>query len=224
MKKADVVVALSYTWKEIIESTFNINNIRVIYNPCPQVHSKIEKKNDKYILYAGTIDHRKGYDDMIRAFAKVHTQCREWHLVFAGNGEIEKAIELARANGIADKCEFLGWVSGKDKEKAFQNASVYCLSSYAEGFPMGVLDAWAYGLPVITTPVGGLPDILIDGVNALVNDPGDINELANNMVKITNDALRHSIAKESIKLADGIFSVKSIDKQVGNLYAELSKH
>ena len=221
MQKADVVIALSYTWKRLIEETYQINNIRVIYNPCPQVKRDLANKKDKYILYAGTVDHRKGYDDMIKAFGKVHKQCPGWRLVFAGNGEIEKGKQLAEENGVADKCIFLGWVTGHDKEKAFQKASAYCLSSYAEGFPMGVLDAWAYGLPVITTPVGGLPDILQDGVNALVNEPGDIDGLACNFVKITNDKLRCKISEESLKLAEGIFSMQVISNQIDSLYDEL---
>ena len=51
--------------------------------------------------------------------------------------------------GIQNQVEFLGWVTDKDKEKVFQEASVYCLASDGEGFPMGVLDAWAYGIPQI---------------------------------------------------------------------------
>lgn len=49
---------------------------------------------------------------------------------------------------------------------------------YTVGFPMGVIDAWVYGLPVITTPVGGIPDIAIDGKNMLLFTPGDIDALA----------------------------------------------
>lgn len=223
MKKADLVIALSYTWKKLIEETYNLHNIRVIYNPCPLVERDLTEKSDKYILYAGTVNHRKGYDDMIKAFGNVYDKCQGWRLVIAGNGEIEKGKKLARECGIENKCEFLGWVSGKDKEKAFKNASAYCLPSYAEGFPMGVLDAWAYGLPVITTPVGGLPDILISGVNALVNAPGDIDGLAQNMIKITDNSIRQFLSRKSLEQADGIFSIDSITKQLGVLYYELLK-
>ena len=222
MKKADVVIALSYQWKMLIENVFDdLHNIKVIYNPCPIVNRNPKEKEDKYILYAGTVEHRKGYDDMIKAFALVHNRCKGWRLVFAGNGEIEKGKQLARAEGIEDKCEFLGWVSGKDKERVFQNASAYCLSSYAEGFPMGVLDAWAYGLPVITTPVGGLPDVLVPGTNALVNNPGDIAELAKNFILITDERVRKSLSIESIKLAEGVFSVDHINRQVADLYSDI---
>lgn len=76
---------------------------------------------------------------------------------------------------------FLGWVSGEAKDNAFKEAMIFCLPSYAEGFPMSVLDAWSYGLPVITTPVGGIPDVAQDGVNMLLFNPGDIDMLAKQM-------------------------------------------
>ena len=87
---------------------------------------------------------------------------------------------------------------------------------------MGVLDAWAYGLPVITTPVGGIPDIAIDGKNLLLFNPGDINELSEQMSRmISNKKLRDSIAKESIRLSETTFNLKSVNEQVGILYNQM---
>lgn len=96
---------------------------------------------------------------------------------------------------------------------------VACL---VEGFPMGVIDAWSYGLPVITTLVGGIPDIAIDGKNMLLLTPGDIDALAPQMEKmISNDNLRHSIASESTFLAHTTYNVKTINQQLGEMYEEV---
>lgn len=90
---------------------------------------------------------------------------------------------------------------------------IECVACLIEGFPMGVLDAWAYGLPVITTPVGGIPDIAIDGKNMLLFNPGDIDALATQMEKmISNDNLRQSIASESTLLTHTTFNVKIINQ------------
>ena len=84
---------------------------------------------------------------------------------------------------------------------------------------MAVLDAWAYDLPIITTPVGGLPDILVDGKNALVFEPGDVNLLAEQITRIIKDeALRASIEKESTKLAKTIFAQDVICNQLSIIY------
>ena len=88
---------------------------------------------------------------------------------------------------------------------------------------MAVLDAWANGLPVITTPVGGLPDVLIPGINALVFEPGDtirLAELLNEL--IIDNVLRQRISEEAIKLSQETFSIASITKQLNELYLSLS--
>ena len=87
---------------------------------------------------------------------------------------------------------------------------------------MAVLDAWAYGLPVVTTPVGGLPDILDDGKNALVFQPGDTEQLAKCLeLLISDEELRYAISQESLKLAQTVFSAENINKQLADIYKEL---
>ena len=229
---ADLTIVLSEYWKKALAEELGLDEkkVKILYNPCPQVISSLENKDNKVvatnfnkeILYAGTVYHRKGYDDMIRAFAKVAPEHRDWKIIFAGNGEIEQGKALASELGIANQTVFLGWVSGKDKDAAFRHAAAFCLPSYAEGFPMGVLDAWAYGLPVITTPVGGIPDIALDGKNMLLFNPGDIDGLATQMKKIiTDNALRCSISAESTLLANTTFEVQTINKQLGDIYEEM---
>ena len=222
--KADVVLVLSKYWQDELCDTFGFNEdkVKVLYNPCTtEVSSKVYPKR-KQILYAGTVNARKGYADMIKAFAQIADRYPDWSIVFAGNGEIEEGKALASQLGIAKQTIFLGWVRGEEKDKAFKEASIFCLPSYAEGFPMGVLDAWAYGLPVITTPVGGIPDIAIDGKNCLLFNPGDVDVLAKQLDKMmSSEELRKLVASESNELAKGIFSVEKVTERLGNIYQDL---
>jgi len=222
--KADCVLVLSKYWQDELCDTFGFNEdkVKVLYNPCTtEISNKVYPKK-KEILYAGTVNARKGYADMINAFAKVADKYRDWCIVFAGNGEIEEGKALASRLGIDKQTVFLGWVRGNDKDKAFKEASIFCLPSYAEGFPMGVLDAWAYGLPVITTPVGGIPDIAKDGTNCLLFNPGDTNKLAEQMDKMmSSEELRKLVASESNELAKGIFSVDKVTERLENIYQNL---
>lgn len=87
---------------------------------------------------------------------------------------------------------------------------------------MAVLDAWAYGLPVITTPVGGIPDIALNGENMLLFNAGDIDKLAENMQRLIDDnELRNKIIKESVNLANTTFNIDTINNQIGSLYQEM---
>lgn len=222
--RADLVLVLSEQWRRWIKDALGLTkHIEVLYNPCPVVERKPELKQ-KEILFAGTVIPRKGYADLIRGFAKIAKLHPDWKVVIAGNGEIDKAKAIAVECGIEKQVEFLGWVSGKAKVQVFQRASVYCLASDGEGFPMGVLDAWAYGIPCVVTPVGGLPDIVVDGENSLVFPVGDVDVLARQLERmISDDDLRKKIANASLALAHTTFNVKNLNRALDDIYTKLLK-
>ena len=224
--KTDRLITLSKYWKNECEKFIgNGTKVMVVYNPCPSINinRKLEVDSDtKIILYAGAITPRKGYEDLIEAFAKIANKYEDWSVVFAGNGEIDKGLGLAEKLGISRQIRFLGWCCGDKKDSVFRSSTLFCLPSYAEGFPMAVLDAWAYGLPVITTPVGGIPDIAKDGDNLLLFKPGDINKLALCLeLLIQDESLREKLSKESMKLASTTFNINTINNQIANLYEEM---
>lgn len=220
--QADLVLVLSEQWRKWIKDALGITeHIEVLYNPCPKVNRR-EDVRENYILFAGTIIPRKGYADLIKAFALIAEKYSNWKVVFAGNGEIENAKRIANNCGISQQIELLGWVKGEKKEEVFQKASIYCLASDGEGFPMGVLDAWAYGIPCVVTPVGGIPDIVKDGVNGLIYPVGDIKELASKLdLLINNKDLRKSIVKETDKYVNNDFNVSVVNKKLGEIYSRL---
>ena len=220
-KMADTIIVLSESWKKGIIKDLKIeeSKIEVIYNPCPQIvlNDNIQKTNT--ILYAGTLESRKGYKDLIRAFAVIIEIYPKWKLVFAGNGEINEGIALSKKLLIENQVVFKGWVAGIEKEQLFREANIFCLPSYAEGFPMAVLDAWAYGLPVITTPVGGIPDVAKDGINMLLFNPGDTKILSEKLIKMISDKLLSNvISKASIEFSLNQFSLDSITSQLNTIY------
>lgn len=217
--RADLVLVLSEQWRRWIKEALGLTeHIEVLYNPCPIVENKPELKQ-KEILFAGTVIPRKGYADLIRGFSKIASSYPDWKVVIAGNGEIDKAKAIAKECGIEKQVVFLGWVNGKAKELAFQQASIYCLASDGEGFPMGALDAWAYGIPCVVTPVGGLPDIVVDGENALVFPVGDVDMLARQLEKMISDnILREKIANASLDLAKTTFNIACINKKLDEIY------
>lgn len=231
-ENANRVVVLSEYWRKEVESCCDVaDNVRVIYNPCLENISNNSSQFANYegptsnthsILYAGTVNHRKGYADMIKAFAKISERHKDWNIVFAGNGDIEQGKTLAEKLGISNQTLWLGWVSGHDKVRAFREATVFCLPSYAEGFPMSVLDAWGYGLPVITTPVGGIPDVAKDGENMLLFNPGNIDALADCMDRmITDEELRKKISRASLSFAKTTFNINTINTKIDKLYTDV---
>ena len=220
--KADLVLVLSEQWRCWIKMALGLSNhIEVLYNPCPIVNRRDDLRKN-HILFAGTIISRKGYETLIRGFARIAQEHSDWKVIFAGNGEIANAMKIVECCGIQNQVEFLGWVTDKDKEKVFQEASVYCLASDGEGFPMGVLDAWAYGIPCVVTPVGGIPDIVVDGENGLVFSIGDVDGLANKLRMIISDrTLRKNIVLGQDKYVKGAVNINGINRKLEKIYTRL---
>lgn len=219
--KAEYTIVLAESIKDKLLDRYNFKNIQVIYNPGINVEKKsgFKKKN---ILFAGTLYSVKGYSDLIRAFAEVVKSHPDWTLTLAGNGEIDKARLLCNELGITENVNFTGWIFGKEKDVLFSESSIFCLPSYSEGFPMAVLDAWVYGLPVITTPVGGLTDVIVDNQNALLFQPGDIESLTNCLIKMISDQnYRNFISNNSKQMANTIFNIETIVTEVDKLYSEI---
>lgn len=221
---ADKVILLSKTWREEALKAFNIpaERMEVLYNPCPTVTPSVIDEREQYILFAGTLIHRKGYDDLIKAFAKIAYRYPTWRLKLAGNGEIDKGKRLAKEYGIESQVDFLGWINDEVKDAVFRKASMYCLPSYSEGFPMGALDAWAYHLPIITTPVGGIPDVGIDGENMLLFTAGDINQLSMKIEQlIGNSNLYAKLVAASNDFAQNKFNVNKITQSLSDIYCSI---
>ena len=224
LQNADAVVVLTNELKNKISELFSIkeSKISVIYNPCKAIENVQFSMGNKTILYAGRLETNKGYHILLEAFAMIAASYPDWKIIFAGNGEIDKAVQLAEAKGILKQVEFRGWITGVEKDRVFREASLLCLPSYNEGFSMTVLEAWAYRLPVVCTKVGFLQDIGIDEENALFFEPGNAGELANRLDRMIADSLlRKRIAEKSHTLATTTFNIQNIAAQIDSLYGYL---
>ena len=220
----ETCLTLSNSIKEyILSRVAPKGKIEVLYNPCPNVPCSNSPKNDNNtILFAATLYKAKGYLDLIEAFGRIADRHPDWRLLLAGNGDQQEGISMASKYGIENRTEFLGWIKGDRKDEIFRTSTIFCLPSYAEGFPMAILDAWAYGLPVITTPVGGVPDIVIDGKNGLLFTPGNVTMLSEKLeLLITDIMLRQKLSDEARKLADTTFNEKTISKKMSEIYSIL---
>lgn len=222
--KSSTILVLSESWKKAVHSSLgNDLFIHVLPNPCRTIpyQSLNPERSRPYILFAGTLNRRKGYADLILAFSGIANQFPEWDLVLAGNGELVDAKALADRLGLGGRLRLPGWVSGNNKNALFQHAGIFCLPSYAEGFPMAILDAFSHGLPVVTSKVGGIPDILEDEISALLILPGDISALANALRKLlASQNLRVSLSCQSRLLASTVFSLENVVSNLEEIYSD----
>jgi glycosyltransferase involved in cell wall biosynthesis len=114
--------------------------------------------------------------------------------------------------------EISGIITGADKRHFFERSSVFVLVSYAEAFPVAVLEAMAAGAPLIVTPVGALPEILKEGENALFVQPGDVSALVAAIEKLKGDpALCAKMSDNNRRLA-GRFSQQAFRTRMFNVF------
>ncbi len=121
-------------------------------------------------LHLGRLGKRKGGYDLVNAFAALPEALRaRARLVLAGDGDVEGMRKLAAPFG--DQVRVLSWIDAHERDRLLAESDVFVLPSYAEGVPMSLLEAMAAGLPCITTPVGGIPDVFTHGAGRIDGRP-----------------------------------------------------
>lgn len=224
IKHSNLVLLLSPLWENKFDNLFSQFHVKsdYLYNAYLPVHSIDYKLHTKTIAYAAHMNANKAYDVLLKAFARIKDSYPDWKLIMMGDGEVDKAQQLAQKLDIERQVVFTGYITGQEKEKYFQEASIFCMCSYQEGFPMVVLEAWGYGIPVITTPVGGLPDVIEENKNAVTFGFGNDKELANKLSHIIEDyAKRESMSKYSHAYVSTKFSLSAISDKLSNIYSTL---
>lgn len=216
---ADRVIVLSEEWRDYFADNVmrDASRLSVLHNgvsiperPCtPCAHQDV--------LFLGRLDANKSPDVLLRASRAALDAAPGMRLVFGGDGDLDRYRALARGLGIADRCDFLGWVTGEDKERLFARAGVYCLPSKNEAMPMSVMEAMAHGVPVISTNVGGVPQLIEDGVDGLLMNVDDEGSLSRLLLELVSSPERRSelgLAGRR-KIMDSFSIHSSVNKLVG---------
>lgn len=224
LSRSDLILLLAKRWEKLFKESYLDVKVKtdVLYNACEVRQYIPMSKKKKIILFAGTHDSNKAPDILLNAWNLLKDKYPDWHIVFCGNGDVDHYQRMAENLDLKECVEFRGYVVGKEKESLFRETSILCLCSYMEGFPMAVLEAWSNSIAVLTTPVGGLPDVIDEGHNCLTFPRGDFKALANRLrVCIENEDLRRNIAAEGHKMAINNFSVDAISRKLDETYRNI---
>lgn len=224
--KCDVLIALSDEWKEQLsqivpkEKIVIIENYSVLHEDA--LEERMKRACNNTVLFLGELGKRKGCYDIPDVIKQVKKDVPNVKFVLAGAGSEmdEKAIkQLIKEKDVTENSTFPGWIRGDIKDKRLREADVFFLPSYNEGMPMSVLDAMGYGLPVVSTNVGGIPKIVHDGENGYCCEPGDIIQFSNKISQLlTNNNDRNVAAKESMHIIESGYSFEIHRKRLEKLY------
>lgn len=178
-------------------------------------------EENKKILYVGRLMEEKGLDVLLRAYSIVEDKMPDTNLIIVGKGHLQASLEDQASKLGLENVIFTGFISDSLLKQAYAASDLFVLPSYAEIQPLVLLEALAMGLPAIGTNVGGVPEMIIEGQNGYVLEPGDHEGLAERTIRILNDdKLREEFSRNSLRMARSHDIDKSADK-LERLYSKL---
>lgn len=213
-KFSDKIIVLNKKDKQAYKNKFrNISNINYIYNPSSFriVNDSFEKKQKK-VLAVGRLTKQKGFDLLLKAWSQVELENKEWDLQIVGSGEEHKELENIIEKMHLKNVEIILFSDSIDDY--YREASLYVMSSRYEGFPMVLLEAQAFALPIISFDCETGPnEIIRDGIDGVLIENGNVEIMAESINELINDPFKlkeYSInARENSK---GFTVKKIVDK------------
>lgn len=222
----NVVVVLCEDWKKKLINKYPTINVKKIVNPIvlPEKFKVINSpKSDKFtLLFVGFLIESKGIKDLLKLALLLKTSnVSDVKFIIAGKGELENYIlQFIEKEQLQNIVEYIGWINGKDKDLLYLKADVFVLPSYKEGMPISVLEAMSYGLPILSTNIAGLPDIIKNNINGFLFSPGDIKTLYDKIIFLKNDTSFINIMSKNNLECIQDFSADKIFEKVLDTYRE----
>ncbi|MGH8176625.1 MAG: glycosyltransferase family 4 protein [Steroidobacter sp.] len=182
LSRVSALIVLGESWREFFIS-IGVPAEKVVVMPNPvrlpyPVPARVASQAVTCV-YLGLIAPKKGAFDLVEAVAALPQGCRErLRLVIAGNGQVVALRKAAQERQLTGSLEVREWLAPEQRDALLAAAEVFVLPSYNEGLPMALLEAMAFGAAPITTPVGGIPEVVRHDFNGLLVAPGDVPALA----------------------------------------------
>jgi glycosyltransferase involved in cell wall biosynthesis len=223
---ATVCVVLGESARRFVVEELGVkaDKVRIVINgvPAPVRSRRVPRQGEPCrLLFLGNLMERKGVSDLLHALARPEVMGGPWLAQFAGGGDKAHYDRLAQSLGLAGQVEFIGWADQARAAELLAAADVLILPSYDEGLPLVILEALAYGVAVICTPVGEIPHVLSDGVDARFVQPGDRAGLAAAVNDLVLDAsMRRRMEEAGPRLYRQMFSIDVFFRAVADVHRE----
>jgi peptidoglycan/LPS O-acetylase OafA/YrhL len=224
LRRAQHVVVLGTSWRSFLveEAGVAAARISIVPNGAPLPRARPGPADvQPHLLFLGRLCARKGVPELISALGAPGLRQMDWHATFAGDGNAAPYRAMLSWHGLQAKVSLAGWKGREDTAALLARTDILVLPSYHEAMPVSVIEALAAGIAVVTTPVGAIPEILQDGVSALLVPPGDTWKLAEAIRRLLKDpALRAGIASAGHDVFQERLMIGRIATVIAELYRE----
>ena len=234
LRAPDIVVTVSNSLKNFLaNSGISERKIRIIYNAIDKDELKPDlsagevrnqysiRNGDKLVGVIGRLSPEKGQAVFLHAFRKVAEKVPFAKAIIIGDGQDrERLMNFCSDNGLRDRVIFAGYQN--NIANFYQILDLLVLPSFNEGLPNVVLEAMAFRIPVIATSVGGVPEVITDGLNGLLVPPGNSDIMAEKIIELQgNDKGGETIRENAYQSLYPRFSPEHRAQQILTLYEEL---
>jgi len=163
------------------------------------------RENPTRLLLVGNVESRKGIVEAVKALAYSGLESVELRIAGESDfeqGYLEKVEDCIDELGLTGTVHLLGRLTDEELKIEYERADAFVLPSFWEGYGMAIAEAMAYGLPVISTTAGAIPDMVTDGVSGLLGKPGDWRTTGTNIRRIFSEPdLRKNLAEQALHAA-----------------------
>lgn len=225
-------VVLGENWREFLaqEVGTDPHKIRVLYNAVPDIGADLEPRRplpanaELALLVLANLSERKGIGTLLRSARLLKERGLRFRITIGGGGDIDGYRRMAADLGVAEDCNFLGWVTREDAHAFIRNHDLLLLPSTHEGLPMVILESLSARLPVVTTAVGSIPEVLSDGETARIIPVNDPAALADAVAGLAADpALYARLSEQGRELFLRLFGIDAYGKALQSIYDELGR-
>lgn len=218
--KPDIVTAPSKFVIHELKSRgfFENTKIMLLRNAVKLKAHKVDKKYDVLkLLYVGAISQHKGVHTLIEASRRVEGNV-QLHIV--GEGPIKKELEIL-AEGDS-RIKFHGFLRGEELENMYRMANLTVLPSiWYDNSPMVIYESFSNSTPVLASRIGGIPELVIDGYNGLLFEPGDVEGLSSLIEKISRDPSILAELERGAYDSCKSYDIDEVIKRLEDIYREL---
>ena len=187
---------------------------KVVHIPNGIDASRIEMSghDEGYVLYLGRLSSEKGVETLLRTHASSGAR---WRLMIAGTGPL-----LADLQRKYPSAEFTGHLAGIELEAAIKRAALIVVpSEWNENSPISILEAMAYGKPIVASQIGGIPELVREGKTGLLFDPGNVDQLSDKITMLLgNRGLREAFGRKAREIVEAEYSLKAHGSALISLY------
>jgi glycosyltransferase involved in cell wall biosynthesis len=226
LSRASQIVVIGEYWRRYLVETLGVPGeiVTVIHNAAPLPPEPAPRGNRKCRIVAlGQLGARKGTPELIDALASSAMRELDWEAVIAGNGDVEESRRRVVALGLQDRVQIPGWVDAATVAQLLASADVFTLPSHNEGLPVAILEAMSAVLPVVTTPVGAISELVIPGETGYLLTPGSATELAETLRRLVSDAaLRVRLGRNGRKRVEQHFRIEATAERFVTIYRTLA--